>query len=332
LTEYNCVLIIGESTEEHLGNISLELLSCGRRLADQMGEGVSVLLMGSQVKQFATDLIHRGADRIYIVEDPLLEDYQSDLYVSVVEKIVKQSAPKIILIGQTPAGRDIAPRVGFKLKSAISMDCVEMDIDRDTGVFVPVRSVYGGAARAKYSSVGFPQVVTLRPKTVDPLEPDRLRKGEIIEVPADLKPEMMKTRMVKKVKEEISGPKLEEAAVVVAGGRGIGSKEGFEPLEELAILLNGAVGGTRPAVDNGWLPVTRQIGLTGKVVAPDLYFAIGLSGSSQHLSGCSGARNIIAINRDPEANILKEASFGVIGDWKEIMPSFLEKLRELLKD
>jgi len=165
---------------------------------------------------------------------------------------------------------------------------------------------------------------------MSPLEPNASRQGEIINIDAGLDPQAIRTKVLEKVVEEVEGIKLEDAEVVVAGGRGIGSAEGFKQLEELARLMKGAIGASRPPCDNGWVPDTAQIGLTGKIVAPELYIAVALSGSSQHMSGCSGSKNIIAINKDSEANIFREARFGVVGDWKKVIPAFTEKVRELV--
>ena len=301
-------------------------------LADKLGEKLSGLLLGIDVGPLASEAIAYGADEIYTVSDPLLEDYQSDLYLAEVEKVVKQIMPKMVLIGQTPMGRDLAPRLGFRMQVAVLMDCVDLDIDADTGNLLQIRPVYGGNARAVFTTETRPQISTVRSKAMSPPERDSARKGEIIEVQPEIDPSIMRTKILEKVQEEVTGIKIEDADIVVTGGRGIGGPEGFEQLEELAGMLKGAVGATRPVVDSGWCPTTKQVGLTGKVVAPDLYIAVALSGSSQHMAGCSGAKNIVAINSDPQANIFDEASFGIVGDWKQAMPAFIEKVRELLKD
>jgi electron transfer flavoprotein alpha subunit len=330
-SDYKGVLIIGEIVEDNLANITLELLGCGRALADKLGEKLSGLLMGTNIKAQASEAIAYGADEIYVVEDPLLEDYQGDLYLTEVEKTVRQLMPKIVLIGQTPMGRDLAPRLGFRMQAAVLMDCVELDID-DTGNLLQIRPVYGGNARAVFTAETRPQISTVRSKAMSPPERDGSREGEIIEIEPEIDPSIMRTKILEKVQEEITGLKIEDADIIVTGGRGIGGPEGFEQLEELAGLLKGAVGATRPVVDSGWRPFSKQVGLTGKVVAPDLYIAVALSGSSQHMAGCSGAKTIVAINSDPQANIFREASFGIVGDWKQAMPAFIEKVRELLKD
>lgn len=330
MAEYKGVLICGEIIEGRLTAITTELLGCGRKLADKLGEGLSAALLGSEVKGFASELIAYGADKVYVVDAPLLKNYQTDSYTAVMEKMVKQLMPRILLLGQTAIGRDLAPRLAFRLGTALSMDCVELDIDPETKLLLQTRPVYGGNARAIFTTKLQPQMVTVRAKAMSPLERNDSRKGEIINVEAGIDASIIRAKVVDKVKEEVVGVKLEDALVVVAGGRGIGGAEGFKQLEELARLLKGAVGATRPAIDNAWVPTQVQIGLTGKIVTPDVYIAVALSGSSQHMAGCSGAKNIIAINKDPEANIFREARFGIVGDWKQAIPAFAGKVKELL--
>jgi electron transfer flavoprotein alpha subunit len=289
-----------------------------------------VVLVGSGVASLAQEAIAGGADKVYVVDDPILKDYQTDTYVAVMEKVAKQAMPQVIIMGQTSIGRDLAPRLAFRLNTAAAMGCLELAIDPQSKKLLQTKPVYGGNALAVFTTDSFPQIATVRPKAMTPLAPDPSRKGEVIKVEAGLDPSALKAKVLEKVPEEVTGIKLEDAAVVVSGGRGIGSAEGFQQLEELARLLKGAVGATRPPCDNGWMPAGAQVGLTGKIVNPDLYIAIALSGSSQHMSGCSGSKTIVAINKDPEANIFREARFGVVGDWKKVMPAFTEKLKELL--
>jgi len=332
MADYKGVLVCGEIVEGKLAAITTELLGCGRKLADNLGEELSAALLGSGVKEFASEVIAFGADKVYVVDDPLLKGYQTDSYVAVMEKVVKQVTPRVLLLGQTSVGRDLAPRLAFRLNTALSMDCVELDIDPQTKQLLQTRPVYGGNAKAIFTTEGQPQMATVRAKAMSALERDDSRKGEVIVVDAGIDASMIKAKVVDKVKEEIAGVKLEDAPVVISGGRGIGGPEGFEKLGELARLLKGAVGATRPPVDNGWAPATTQVGLTGKIVTPDVYIAVALSGSSQHMAGCSGAKNIIAINKDPESNIFKEARFGVVGDWKQVIPPFTDKVKELLAE
>jgi len=330
MAEYKGVMIYGEIAEGKLASITAELLGCGRKLASDLGQELSAVLVGSGISNFAKEAITFGADKVYVVDDPLLKDYQTDSYVSVMEKVIKQVMPQILLMGQTSIGRDLAPRLAFRLSTAASMDCVELAIDPTSKLMLQTKPVYGGNAQAVFTCQASPQIATVRPKAMSPLEPDTSRKGEVITVAAGLDPSAIRTKVLEKVKEEVEGVKLEDAEVVVGGGRGIGSAEGFKQLEELAKILKGAVGATRPPCDNGWVPAGAQVGLTGKIIAPTLYIAIALSGASQHMSGCSGSKNIIAINKDAEANIFREAHFGVVGDWKKVLPAFTNKVKELL--
>jgi electron transfer flavoprotein alpha subunit len=324
------VTVFGEILEGKLAAVTAELLGCGRRLADNLGQGLSVVLVGSGINTYALEAIKYGADKVYVVDDPVLTNYQTDSYLAVMEKIVKQVNPQIVLLSQTDVGRDLAPRLAFRLGTAATMDCIAVAIDPATKRLLPTKPVYGGNARAVFTYETDPQVATVRAKAVSSLEPDTSRKGEVISVPAGLDSSLIRTKVVQKVKEEVKGVKLEEASVIISGGRGIGGPEGFKELAEIADMLKGAVGASRPACDSAWMPDTAQVGLTGKIVSPDLYVAIAISGSSQHMAGCSGAKVIVAINKDSEANIFKEARFGIVGDWKKVIPAFKAKLKELM--
>ena len=323
-------MILGEVTEGNLSSISTELLGCGRKLADELGQELSALLIGSAVRGCAQEAIAYGADRVYMVEDPLLEDYQADSYVAAAEKAAKESNPAILLLGQTEIGSDIAARLAFRLETAAVLDCIALEIDPDSKRLLQTKPVYGGNAQAIYVTDTDPQIATVRAKSMTPLAKDDSRQGEVVNIDAGLDASAIRTKVLEKVKEEIEGVKLEDAAVIVTGGRGIGGEEGFKQLEELARMMKGAVGASRPACDNGWMPEKAQVGLTGKIVTPDLYIAVGVSGASQHMAGCSGSKTIVAINKDGEANIFRMAHYGVVGDWKKILPAFKEKVKELI--
>ena len=324
------VMILGEVTEGNLSSISTELLGCGRKLADELGQELSALLIGSTVSGCAQEAIAYGADRVYVVEDPLLEDYQADSYVAAAGKAAKEANPSILLLGQTEIGSDIAARLAFRLETAAVLDCVALEIDPDSKRMLQTKPVYGGNAQAIYVTDTDPQIATVRAKSMTPLAKDDSRQGEVVNIDAGLDASAIRTKVLEKVKEEIEGVKLEDAAVIVTGGRGIGGEEGFKQLEELARMMKGAVGASRPACDNGWMPEKAQVGLTGKIVTPDLYIAVGVSGASQHMAGCSGSKTIVAINKDGEANIFRMAHYGVVGDWKKILPAFKDKVKELI--
>ncbi len=330
MADYQGVAVYGEARDNALAPITAEGLGIGRKLADTLGQELACVLVGASVGGLAPEAFAGGADKVYVVEDPLLKDYRTDAYVSVMEKVVKQAAPAIIIMGQSDTGRDLAPRLAFRLGAAVTMDCIELEIDTASKRLLATKPVYGGNALAVYTSQADPQMVTIRTKAMTPLAPDASRQGEIVKVEAGLDAAAIRTKVIDRVTEEVAGIKIEDAAVVIAGGRGIGSAEGFAQLEALARLLKGAVGASRPPCDNGWMPDTVQVGLTGKIIAPELYVAVAISGSSQHMSGCSGAKTIVAINKDAEANIFRHARFGVVGDWKKVLPAFAEKVKELL--
>ncbi|MCL0070033.1 electron transfer flavoprotein subunit alpha/FixB family protein [Dehalococcoidia bacterium] len=331
MAENKGVLIVGELSDGKLASITAELLGIGRKLADDLGQGLSAVFVGNGITDVAGEAITLGADKVYVIDGPLFKDYVTDSYVGALEKLSNDQAPEILLLGQTSMGRDLAPRLAFRLGTAVTLDCVDLVLDPDTKLLQKSKPVYGGNAMAVYvGEEGRPQMATIRPKAMEPLEQDVSRKGEVIPFDPALDESAVRARVVEKVKEEVVGIKLEDADVVICGGRGMGSAEAFEQLNELAKMLNGAVGATRPPCDSGWVPAHVQVGLTGKLVSPTLYIGIALSGSSQHQAGMSGSKNIVAINKDPEANIFGIAHYGVVGDYKKLLPAFLEKCKELL--
>ena len=301
-------------------------------LSQASGDGVAAAFMGKGLDGLADEAFALGADKVYLVEDDMLAEPQADAQLAACEQACRQVSPSAVLVAKTPIGRDIGPRLAFRLGVGAAQDCIAVEVDSATKRIVATRPVYGGNAMAK---VGFPdadpQVVILRPKAYDPQEPDPSRTGEVVTLQCDLDQSVVRSRVVETVRAESRGVRLEDASVVVSGGRGLGGPEPFDMLEELAHLLNGAVGASRAVCDAGWLDHGYQVGLTGKTITPDLYITVGISGASQHMAGCSGAKHIVAINKDSDANIFKEASIGVVGDWKQVLPSFIETVREIVK-
>jgi len=331
MAENKGILVCGELADGKLASITTELLGCGRKLADELKEDLSCLVASDAVGEASKEAIAFGADKVYAVETPVLKEYQADSYMQVVEKLVKDISPRMILIGQTSMGRDLAPRLAFRLGTSLTTDCLDLSIDPQTKLLTQTRPVYGGNAQAVFTNELMPQVVTIRTKAMSPLERDDSRKGEVIPTKIDIDASKVRTKILETVKEEAVGIKLEDAPVIVSGGRGMGGPEPFQTvLKELADLLHGAVGASRPPADNGWVAEGLHIGLTGKIVAPDIYIAVAISGASQHTAGCSGSKHMIAINKDPEANIFKEAEFGVVGKYEEVVPALTKKLKELL--
>jgi electron transfer flavoprotein alpha subunit len=309
------VLIFGEVIDGKLAASTLELLGGGRGLADTLGEPLMLALLGSGVAACAKDGIAYGADKVLVVEDAALQNYTNDAYVSAMENVV----------------RDLAPRLAFRLGTAVSMDCVKLEIDAGSKLLLMTRPVFGGNARGVYvCDKAKPQMAAVRAKVMDPKDKDDSRTGEVVNIAAGLDASKLKMKLMDTKKEQVAGIKLDDADVIIAGGRGLASADGFKLLQPLADALKAAVGASRPPCDNGWVSPSIQIGLTGKIVSPTLYIAVAISGSSQHMAGCSGSKNIIAINKDPEANVFKEARFGVVGDCNKILPAFTQKVKELV--
>lgn len=329
MDNYKGVLVCGEIVEGKLAPITIELLGAGQKLANDLGEELSVLLMGSQAGAVAQEAIAYGADNVYTSEDAQLDKYNSDAYTQVASNLCKKICPAIVLFGHTDIGTDLSPRLNGRLGGGLAMECMSLSVDTATRNLVAVRPVFGGNAHATMISKSVrPQMATVRAKVFPPAEKAD-RQGKITPVEDKLDVSALKLKVVEKIREQVEGVKLEDAEFVVSGGRGMGSASDFAKLRELADVLGGAVGATRVACDEGWAPATLQVGQSGKVVSPKIYFAIGLSGAMAHIAGCLGAKSIVAINKDKEANIFNVAHFGIVGDWKEVLPALTAKFKEL---
>ncbi|MBI4312311.1 MAG: electron transfer flavoprotein subunit alpha/FixB family protein [Chloroflexi bacterium] len=322
------VLVIGEQSGGQLDMTAKELLAHGRKVAASLNEPLSIALLGDDLGALPKEAIAFGADRVFAVTDPILKDAQPEAYLAALAKLAKDQSPKVILLAKTPLGSHIGPRLAFRLDSALAQDCLEVKVDG--GKLVGSRPVFGGNCMASVACNGLPMMAVIRAKTIDPLERSNSRSGEVVQVKPNLDPSVVKAKVVKRVEEKQEGKRLEDAEVIVSGGRGVGGAEPFQKeLKELADLLGGGVSSSRAAVDIGWVPYSYQVGLTGKSVAPRVYIAVGISGASQHMAGLSGAKNIVAINKDANANIFKEARFGVVGEWQKVVPALIQAIREL---
>jgi electron transfer flavoprotein alpha subunit len=325
------VLICGEAVEAKITTMTRELISAGRRLSDDLGQPLSLLLIGQNTGEAADEAVSLGADRVYLAGGETFAESQPERYSAIITGVCRQTAPSIVLLGHTDMGRDTAPRIAASLEAPACLDCVDLAIDPDDKSLLQTKPVYGGNATAVWASMGDKiRVVTMRPRASEPAEPDGLKKGEILPVTVDLDEAEISGKLLKTVKEEVKGIRLEEARVVVSGGGGIGGSEGFRLLQQLAQTLGGAVGTSRVPRDEGWMPGGIEIGQTGHIVSPDLYIAVGISGAPQHMAGCSGSKCIVAINRDPEAHIFKVADFGIVADYREAVPALTEKCRAIL--
>ncbi len=323
------VLVLGDLVDGELSLTAREVLAAGRKVADDLAEELSIGLLGVSLEGPSQQAIAHGADKVYSVTNPLLGQYQVDLFLSAMESLCKEADPSVILIGRTNEGRELAPRLAFRLGVGLAQDCLEISVDPSTKNLLANRPVYGGNAVAVVSCNYSPQIAAIRPKVYEPLEADSSRPGQVVSFPVELDPSQARTTLVDTVMEAAEGIKLEDARIVISGGRGLGGPEPFKDLEELAALLGAGLGASRAAVDSGWVPASYQVGLTGKTITPDLYITIAISGASQHMAGCSGAKVIVAINKDPEANIFKEARYGVVGDWAKVLPALTATVREL---
>ena len=324
------VLIVGETSDGQLDQTSVELLAHGRKLADTLGEQLAIALLGQDPGNLSKEAIAFGADKVYAVTDPLLNEYQVDAYLAALTNLSQDQSPRIILLAKTTTGSEVGPRLAFRLNAGLAQDCLEVSVDPAGKRLIGNRPVFGGNCMASVACSGEPMMAVIRPKTGDPLERDDARQGEVVTVTPSLDPSIIKNRVLERVEEAHEGIRIEDAAIVVSGGRGLGGPEPFTTeLQELADVLGAAVGASRAAVDAGWVPYSYQVGLTGKSITPDLYITVGISGASQHMAGCSGAKVIVAINKDADANIFKDARYGVAGDWKKVLGAFTQQVREL---
>ena len=316
------VFVLAEHKSQSFGHITYELISAARSI----GKDVSLLILGKPNSMPNTKEISRFVDYIYIAEHNLLNKWSTDSWTTVLYDICSKNKPDLLLIGKTDLGRDVGPRLAYKLKGGFIQDCFGIRVGDDKGL-TALRPIYGGNIIAE---VGFDEgtnVAVIRPGSYDNQIEELDVEAKVENVEINFKDNVIKVNHIEFVEDANTGVKLEDASVVIVGGRGLGGPEPFELLQEIAELLGGAVGASRAACDAGWIDHNKQIGLTGKTVSPNLYITVGVSGASQHMAGCSNAKNIIAINQDKEANIFKEAMMGVVGDWKVILPSFIEALK-----
>jgi len=318
------ILVLAEHNSGELIGLSTEMLGAARRLAGQLGEKVIALSLGTNAGQAAKSAISYGADSALTIENSALDEYTGDAWAAALQAASSEASPSVVLIGQTMVGRDLAPRFAVRAGTAVAMDCIDLSVDG--GRLVMTRPVFGGNAHAAYTSKTTPAVATVRMKSQEPLEADASRSGEVKALSVQVS---SRAKIVGREEVKAEGIRLEDAKVVVSGGRGLGGPEGFEPLNDLAKVLGGAVGASRAVVDLGWVPVSIQVGLTGKVVTPDLYIAVGISGASQHLAGITGVKNIVGINKDKDADIFKVSRYGAVADWKPFLIAFIEECRRL---
>jgi electron transfer flavoprotein alpha subunit len=322
------VWVFAEQREGKLTPVSLELLGKAQELAEQLNEEVSALLLGFQVSAMADTLIKHGAEKVFLAEHSALKDYRTIAYTEVVEELVKEHKPNILLMGATHVGRDLAPRVSRRVGVGLTADCTELTIDPDEGILLQTRPAFGGNVMATITNrYSRPQMATVRPGVMEPqARPEN--RGDVISQEVSLSEERIGLKVLEMVREEKKGVNLTDAKVIVAGGRGVGEADGFSVVKELAVALGGEVAGTRVAVEEGWIPADRQVGQTGQSVRPELYVACGISGAIQHRAGMMNSRYIIAINKDPRAPIFQVADWGLVGDLYDVVPEMISQLKK----
>ena len=332
MTDYKNILVVGELDDNGMTATTAQVMRVGIRLAGETEQQMHLLFIGGKMQADAEKGYTYGADKVYMATDPQLENYTTDSYLQVMTKFVEEMKPAVILFSHNQMGLDLAPRLAFRLKAGVMLDCVAYQMEMTSGLLQQERPVFGGKAHARYQGVGYgPQVTTVREGAVDAADCDVARTGEVIEFPVAIDAAGIRTRLVKKEKDASQAQvlKLASAKTVVCGGRGIGKKEGMDLLMATAELLDGAIGGSRPAVDQGWIPGPLQIGQTGKKVTPRLYMAVGISGALQHMAGCSNANTIVAINTDQDAPIFKMSHIGVVGDYKGVLAGFNDEIKKM---
>ncbi|MFC4075681.1 electron transfer flavoprotein subunit alpha/FixB family protein [Salinithrix halophila] len=320
------VLVLADVRDGELRNVALECLAAGTKAAE--GGVVTAAVFGSQGKQLVEKLSHFGADQVIVVPNPQLDQYTTDAYFQAFKKVVEKVNPDIIFTGHTAFGRDVSPRVAARLDIGMVSDCT--DVELADGRLIFTRPIYAGKAFVKKAFKEGTILATLRPNNIPALEADTSRSAVVEELEVELAADSLRTLVKDVVRKASDGVDLSEARIVISGGRGVKSEEGFQPLQELAEVLGAAVGASRGACDAGYCDYGLQIGQTGKVVTPDLYIACGISGAIQHLAGMSNSKVIVAINKDPEASIFSVADYGIVGDLFEVVPLLTEEFKKAL--
>ncbi len=332
LSLFKGVWIIAEHYNKKINNVSLQLLSKGRELADILKVNLSLIILGASFDDKLEELSLYGMDEIIYIKSPILKDYYSDLYTKVITELVLENKPEIILIGATPTGRDFAPRVAKRLNAGLTADCTGLEIDLEAGNLLQTRPTYGGAIMATIRTPSSrPQMATVRAGIFS--MPEKVKKKvNIRKIEYEFEEKDSVSKIVKVISKTKTNVNLEDAKIIVAGGRGVGSREGFRVIEKLAEVLDAELGGSRITVELNWLDPDRQIGQTGKTVTPKLYIACGISGAIQHIVGMENSEIVVAINKDPNAPIFNWSHYGIVGDLHEIIPVLIEEIKKIKVD
>ncbi|WP_070120366.1 electron transfer flavoprotein subunit alpha/FixB family protein [Bacillus marinisedimentorum] len=333
IEDYKGVWVFIEQNEGVIEGVSLELLGAGRDLADKLDVPLAGVFLGDGVTHLVPTLYEYGADEVYLIDDPILKHYRTEPYMQAVVNMAQKYKPEIFLYGATPNGKDLASAVATDLATGLTADTTMLDIDMDKRLLEASRPAFGGNIMATIlCKKNRPQMATVRAKVMKALQPEPGREGRLIEETIDLKEEDIRIKVLEIIKNTAKKVNLDEADIIVAGGKGLGDEKSFQLIHEFADVIGATVGGTRDVVEAGLLTHDYQIGQTGETVTPKLYFAIGISGAIQHVVGMKNSEYIIAINKDPEAPIFDVATYGIVGDALEIMPKLIEGFRAALKE
>jgi electron transfer flavoprotein alpha subunit len=331
VTLYKNVAVFVEQHNGVLAGVSYEMLGEGRKLADQLEEKLYAVLLGNSMQKAAEEVIKLGADKVFYFEGPNLEHFQDDTYCKLVSDFIFKEKPSIFLAGATAVGRSFLPKVAARVYGGMVADCTKLEVDTTKRLLLGTRPAFGGNLMATIICPHHrPQMATVRHKVMKPAVKNDSRTGEVIVHKVESTIAFERTKIIDIIKEIESTVNITEADIIVSGGRGLGSAEKFNMLRQLAEILGGAVGASRAAVDNGWIPYSHQVGQTGKTVCPKLYIACGISGSVQHMAGMQSSDYIIAINKDPNADIFQVANLGIVGDLNEVIPALITTFKDKL--
>ncbi|WP_040212496.1 electron transfer flavoprotein subunit alpha/FixB family protein [Clostridium polynesiense] len=333
IADYKGVWVFAEQREGELQKVSLELLGEGRKIADKLGVKLTALLLGDKIEALSETLAAYGADQVLIAENPLLSHYTTDGYTKVICDLVNERKPEILFIGATFIGRDLGPRVAARLSTGLTADCTSLDIDEEGRYLLATRPAFGGNLMATIAcSEHRPQMATVRPGVFEKLDKNNKNSASIEKVEVSLNESDVRTEILKIVKQKKDIADIGEANIIVSGGRGVGEKESFKLLQDLAEVMGGTVAASRAAVENGWLERDYQVGQTGKTVRPTIYIACGISGAIQHLAGMQDSDYIIAINKDETAPIMKVADLAIVGDLNKVIPEIITQVKAMKEE
>lgn len=328
-SEYRDIFVLIETENGQPKDVGFELLNAARPIADRKGCRLNAVVVGNRAENAARDAISYGADAAYLIEGPEFETYATDAFARALIAFAETYKPETLMIGATPNGRDMAPRVSCHLRTGLTADCTGISVDEATGLIAWTRPTFGGNLMATiFCPDSRPQMGTVRPGVFRKGTYDPARTGEIIRTSISVPEDEIRTRVIERVRDATERMRLEDAEIIVAGGRGVGSKENFALIYELADVLGASVGCSRPVAEMGWMTAERQVGQSGRTVSPRVYFAIGISGAIQHIAGIAGAETVIAVNSDPDAPIFGAANYGIVGNLNEVVPQLIEEFKK----